>query len=117
MSPTPPRISAAIRPSLLERPLDLDWDSALDEADPFPPAKSDDEIAALVDQMGAELGVFDPVAFLARHAVVRARPAPRRAPPVAPPPQGPRRPRAATFGPPPLPYWAEADTHARLRVG
>lgn len=84
--------------------------------DSFPPAKSDDEIAVLVDQMGAELGVFDPRAQKVGRAIapVRRRPPPLQRP-SAPPISLETSARARLHGPsapPPVPEWA-LDTVAR----
>jgi hypothetical protein len=96
-----PSSSRALRHPSRNRAADRAADPAAAASSPFPPAKSDDEIAALVVEMGAELGV-------ARRRSVPSpspvRTAPRR--PVK------ARPRPAP-APPPVPDWALDATAAR----
>jgi hypothetical protein len=110
----------ATAPDAAEALLGAVWD--LELHDPFPPAKSDREIADLVSRMGEELGAFDTQTRARRDPlsrmvtldavthprIVRRRsPLPRRH--RRRPPPVPAVPRPV---PPPLPGWAWPQTLA-----
>ena len=109
MNASPMPADEAGVPQLIECLLGDEW--ACDVTDPFPPAKSDEEIAFLVSEMGAELGVFD-TQTRARREHRRKRRAPVRREHTThhrvrvPPPYRARR------GPPPVPVWAWPDTQS-----
>lgn len=108
MNASPLTIDHAGVPRVIEHLLGDEW--ACDVTDPFPPAKTDEEIASLLSEMGAELGVFDTQSRARRADRRRRANAVRREHTThhrvrVPPPRRPRRP-----APPPVPVWAWPDT-------
>ncbi len=97
-------------PQLIEHLLGDEW--ACDVADPFPPAKSDEEIASLVSEMGAELGAFDTQTRARREQRRRHRAAAARREPTTHPRVHVAAPRPVRRTPPPVPVWAWPETQS-----